>query len=120
MALRANLNSLESSHSPMVEKITPLGEELVAVHEGLLSQVLFQTFNGCAMSLLKRSSNTQPQIRRDWMEARHSPVAPVAELCDFEVHLSGALCNRNEIRGRQPLPTRIEKCLLGKSLLTLG
>jgi predicted nucleotidyltransferase len=46
MALKANPNILECLYSPMVEKVTPLGEELVAARQGFLSQMIFQTFNG--------------------------------------------------------------------------
>ena len=53
MALKANPNILESLYSPMVEKVTPLGEELVAIRERFLSQMIFQTFNGYAMSQFK-------------------------------------------------------------------
>ena len=54
MALRANPNILECLFSPVVEKITPLGEELVAMRESFLSQMIFQTFNGYAMSQFKK------------------------------------------------------------------
>src|SRR5205823_13281922 len=54
MALKANPNILECLYSPMVEKITPLGEELVAARRGFLSQMIFQTFNGYAMSQFKK------------------------------------------------------------------
>lgn len=54
MALRANPNILECLYSPIVEKITPLGEELLAMREAFLSQMIFQTFNGYAMSQFKK------------------------------------------------------------------
>ena len=54
MALRANPNILECVYSPMVEKIAPLGEELLAMREAFLSQMIFQTFNGYAMSQFKK------------------------------------------------------------------
>jgi hypothetical protein len=58
MALKANPNILECLYSPMVEKVTPLGEELLAIRQGFLSQMIFQTFNGYAMSQFKKSSRT--------------------------------------------------------------
>jgi predicted nucleotidyltransferase len=54
MALKANPNILECLYSPLVEKMTPLGEELVAARKGFLSQMIFQTFNGYAMSQFKK------------------------------------------------------------------
>jgi len=54
MALKANPNILECLYSPMVEKMTPLGEELLAMREAFLSQMIFQTFNGYAMSQFKK------------------------------------------------------------------
>jgi len=54
MALRANPNILECLFSPMVEKITPLGEEMLALRDGFLSQMVFQTFSGYAMSQFKK------------------------------------------------------------------
>ncbi|HWQ91018.1 MAG TPA: nucleotidyltransferase domain-containing protein [Clostridia bacterium] len=54
MALKANPNILECLYSPMVEKVTPLGEELLALRQHFLSQMIFQTFNGYAMSQFKK------------------------------------------------------------------
>jgi predicted nucleotidyltransferase len=54
MALRANPNILECLYSPVVEKTTPLGEELVALRQQFLSQMIFQTFNGYAMSQFRK------------------------------------------------------------------
>jgi hypothetical protein len=54
MALKANPNILECLYSPIGEKVTPLGEELLAMREAFLSQMIFQTFNGYAMSQFKK------------------------------------------------------------------
>jgi predicted nucleotidyltransferase len=72
MALKANPNILECLFSPMVEKMTPLGEELVGARKGFLSQMIFQTFNGYAMSQFKKIE----QDRRNsgeikWKHAMH-------------------------------------------------
>lgn len=66
MALKANPNILECLYSPMVEKVTPLGEELLAVRQHFLSQMIFQTFNGYAMSQFKKIE----QDRRNHGEVR--------------------------------------------------
>jgi predicted nucleotidyltransferase len=72
MALRANPNILECLYSPLVEKATPLAEELVAARQGFLSQMIFQTFNGYAMSQFKK---IEQDIRNSgeikWKHAMH-------------------------------------------------
>ena len=72
MALKANPNILECLYSPMVEKVTPLGEQLLALREHFLSQMVFQTFNGYAMSQFKKIEQdirTQGEVR--WKHAMH-------------------------------------------------
>ena len=72
MALKANPNILECLYSPMVEKVTPLGEELLALREAFLSQMIFQTFNGYAMSQFKKIEQdlrNSGQIK--WKHAMH-------------------------------------------------
>jgi predicted nucleotidyltransferase len=72
MALKANPNILECLYSPMVEKVTPLGEELLALRDVFLSQMIFQTFNGYAMSQFKK---IEQDIRNHgevkWKHAMH-------------------------------------------------
>ncbi len=72
MALKANPNILECLYSPMVEKVTPLGEELLAMRQVFLSQMIFQTFNGYAMSQFKKIEQdirNSGQIK--WKHAMH-------------------------------------------------
>lgn len=54
MALKANPNILECLYSPLVEKVTPLGAELLAMRDAFLSRMIFQTFNGYALSQFKK------------------------------------------------------------------
>src|SRR3989442_11786270 len=72
MALKANPNILECLYSPIVEKVTPLSEELLAVRQQFLSQMIFQTFNGYAMSQFKK---IEQDIRNHgevkWKHAMH-------------------------------------------------
>src|SRR5690242_4527061 len=72
MALKANPNILECLYSPLVEKATALGEELLAMRESFLSQMIFQTFNGYAMSQFKK---IEQDIRNHgevkWKHAMH-------------------------------------------------
>ena len=72
MALKANPNILECLYSPIVEKMTPLGEELLATRQGFLSQMIFQTFNGYAMSQFKKIEQdirNHGEVR--WKHAMH-------------------------------------------------
>jgi len=72
MALKANPNILECLYSPLVEKTTPLAEELLAMRQGFLSRMIFQTFNGYAMSQFKK---IEQDIRNHgdvrWKHAMH-------------------------------------------------
>jgi predicted nucleotidyltransferase len=72
MALRANPNILECLYSPMIEKVTPLGEGLLGIREAFLSQMIFRTFNGYAMSQFKK---IEQDIRNSgeikWKHAMH-------------------------------------------------
>ena len=71
-ALKANPNILECLHSPIVELVTPLGEQLLAMREHFLSQMVFQTFNGYALSQFKK---LEQDIRNSgavrWKHAMH-------------------------------------------------
>jgi hypothetical protein len=72
MALKANPNILECLYSPLVEKVTPLGEELLALRGCFLSQMIFQTFNGYAMSQFKKIEQdlrNHGEVR--WKHAMH-------------------------------------------------
>ncbi len=72
MALKANPNILECLYSPTVEKVTPLGEELLAQRHVFLSQMIFQTFNGYAMSQFKKIEQdirNHGEVR--WKHAMH-------------------------------------------------
>ena len=72
MALKANPNILECLYSPIVEKQTELGAELITARKGFLSQMIFQTFNGYAMSQFKKIEQdirNSGQIK--WKHAMH-------------------------------------------------
>jgi uncharacterized protein len=72
MALKANPNVLECLYSPLVDKITPLGEKLLSIRDRFLSQMVFQTFNGYALSQFKKLEQdlrNQGQVR--WKHAMH-------------------------------------------------
>lgn len=54
LALKANPNVLECLYTPLVEKLTPLGEELLGMREAFLSRLVYQTYNGYVMSQFKK------------------------------------------------------------------
>ncbi len=72
MALKANPNVLECLYSPLVDRITPLGEELLALRSRFLSRMIFQTFNGYALSQFKKleqDRRNRGEVR--WKHAMH-------------------------------------------------
>jgi hypothetical protein len=54
LALKANPNVLECLYTPMVEKATPLAEDLLAMKAIFLSRMVYQTYNGYVMSQFKK------------------------------------------------------------------
>lgn len=54
LALKANPNVLECLYSPLVEKATPLAEELLSLRVMFLSRLVYQTYNGYVMSQFKK------------------------------------------------------------------
>jgi uncharacterized protein len=72
MALKANPNILECLYSPLVEKVTPIGRQLLTIRDRFLSQMIFQTFNGYALSQFKKIEQdlrNQGEVR--WKHAMH-------------------------------------------------
>ena len=72
MALKANPNILECLYSPLVDKTTVIGDRLLSIRECFLSQMIFQTFNGYALSQFKKLEQdlrNQGEIR--WKHAMH-------------------------------------------------
>jgi uncharacterized protein len=54
LALKANPNVLECLYTPLIEKTTPLAEELLGMKAIFLSRLVYQTFNGYVMSQFKK------------------------------------------------------------------
>src|SRR5207302_4123271 len=54
LALKANPNVLECLYTPLVEKATPLAEELLAMKSIFLSRLVYQTYNGYVLSQFKK------------------------------------------------------------------
>ena len=72
LGLKANPNILECLYTPLVEMATPLAEELLAMREIFLSQLIYQTYNGYVMSQFKKLEQdirTKGSIK--WKHAMH-------------------------------------------------
>jgi len=54
LALKANPNVLECLYTPLVEKATPLAQELLALRSIFLSRLVYQTYNGYVLSQFKK------------------------------------------------------------------
>lgn len=54
LALRANPNVLECLYTPLVEEVSPLSEELLAMRDCFLTKQVYQTYNGYVMSQFKK------------------------------------------------------------------
>lgn len=94
MALKANPNILECLYSPLVEKVTPIGEELLAIRDKFLSQMIFQTFNGYALSQFKKIE----QDRRNHGEVRWKHA----------MHLLRLLLTGSATLRQQRVPVQVE------------
>jgi predicted nucleotidyltransferase len=54
LALKANPNVLECLYTPLVEKVTPLAQELLGLRSIFLSRLVYQTYNGYVLSQFKK------------------------------------------------------------------
>ncbi|MFF4104916.1 DNA polymerase beta superfamily protein [Streptomyces sp. NPDC001903] len=72
LALRANPNILECLHSPLVERLTPPGEELLSLREAFLSRRAHTTFTRYAMSQhVKLVADVRIHGAPRWKHAMH-------------------------------------------------
>ena len=72
LALKANPNVLECLYSPLVESITPLGEELLSIRSSFLSRMVFQTYNGYVTSQFKKmQADIRNQGQVKWKHVMH-------------------------------------------------
>ncbi|MGW4665962.1 nucleotidyltransferase domain-containing protein [Streptosporangium sandarakinum] len=67
LALEANPTVLECLWSPIVERLTPAGEELLAIRRAFLSRRAHRTFAGYAQAQLRRLDPARPK----WKQAMH-------------------------------------------------
>ncbi len=72
LALKANPNVLECLYCPLVEKATPLAEQLLAMRSIFLSRLVYQTYNGYVMSQFKKmQADIRNQGQVKWKHVMH-------------------------------------------------
>jgi uncharacterized protein len=72
LALKANPNVLECLYTPLIELTTPLARELLNMRSCFLSRMLYQTFNGYAMSQFKKmQGDIRNQGTVKWKHVMH-------------------------------------------------
>lgn len=72
LALKANPNVLECLYTPLVERSTPLGDELLALRDKFLSRLVYQTYNGYVMSQFKKlEQDLRSRGAIKWKHAMH-------------------------------------------------
>lgn len=72
LALKANPNILECLYTPLVEAVTPVGEELLAIRESFLSRMVYQTYNGYVMSQFRKlEQDLRTAGAPKWKHAMH-------------------------------------------------
>ncbi len=72
LALKANPNVLECLYTPLIEKATPLAEELLSMKSIFLSRLVYQTYNGYVMSQFKKmQADLRNHGRVKWKHVMH-------------------------------------------------
>lgn len=72
LALKANPNVLECLYTPSIELVTPLGKELLELRDAFLSTLVYQTFNGYAISQFRKiGQDLRTTGRVKWKHAMH-------------------------------------------------
>lgn len=71
-ALKANPNVLEVLWSPLVEHASPVAHELLAMRDAFLSRLVFQTYNGYALSQFRKiEQDVRARGEVKWKHAMH-------------------------------------------------
>ena len=72
LALKANPNVLECLYTPLVEKSTPLADELLQLRSIFLSRLVYQTYNGYVLSQFKKmQADLRNQGQVKWKHVMH-------------------------------------------------
>jgi hypothetical protein len=81
LALSANPNVLEALHSPLIEEITPLGEELRALAPAFLSRRIADTYLRYAAAQFTKAQRGVDRAGQPVWRARHTPAAFADRRC---------------------------------------
>lgn len=72
LALKANPNVLECLYSPIVEKATPIAQQMLDMRDAFLSKLVFQTYSGYVASQFKKmQTDIRNQGRVKWKHVMH-------------------------------------------------
>ncbi len=72
LALKSNPNVLECLYSPLIEKQDEIAEQLVAMREKFLSQLVYLTYNGYVLSQFKKlEQDLRARQQIKWKHAMH-------------------------------------------------
>lgn len=72
LALKANPNVLECLYTPLIESVTPIGQELIDMRSCFLSKLVYQTYNGYVMSQFKKmQTHIKNQGTVKWKHVMH-------------------------------------------------
>lgn len=72
LALKANPNILECLYTPLIEHVTPLGAELLALRGVFLSRLIYQTYNGYVGSQFRKlEADLRNHGSIKWKHAMH-------------------------------------------------
>lgn len=101
LALKANPNVLETLYTPLVEHATPLAQELRAMRSVFLSKLVYQTFNGYAISQFRKiEQDLRTKQAVKWKHAMHLIRllhAGIATLRTGELPVAVDPANREEL-----------------------
>lgn len=82
LALKANPNVLECLYSPLVEKATPLAEEVLQMRSTFLSRLVYHTYNGYVMSQFKKmQADIRNQGHVKWKHVMHLIRLLISGIC---------------------------------------
>jgi len=72
LALKANPNVLEVLYSPIIEYVDPIAQKLLDIRRVFLSKLIYQTYNGYAMSQFKKlAQDIRNRGSIKWKHAMH-------------------------------------------------
>ncbi|QNN21007.1 hypothetical protein HED60_01560 [Planctomycetales bacterium ZRK34] len=84
LALKANPNVLEVLYSPIVEQVTPIAQQMLDMRSIFLSKLVYQTYNGYAMSQFKKLGQAD-RCAAGWAGAIGSGMASMFDKLDKSV-----------------------------------